>query len=80
MSHFGVPGIGGSLGMCALCGENFMLEILLGKNVHTFTLPGVTQTLYGHDKCMKEYEGKEATDLPAASPIRQAYERQQAKS
>lgn len=77
MSHFGIPGIGGSLGMCALCGENFLTEILLHKNVQSFSMPGVTGTLYGHDKCLTEYEGKDATDLPAASPIRQAYERQQ---
>ena len=77
MRPFGIPGIGGSLGKCALCGGVFLTEILLGKSVQSFTLTPGGQTLFGHDECMKEYEGKQATDLPAASPIRQRYEEQQ---
>lgn len=79
MIPFGMPGIGGSLGTCALCGQPFLTEILLGKKVHTFTMPGVKNKLFGHDKCLTQYDGKEATDLPAESPIRQLYESQQTK-
>ena len=77
MNPYGMPGIGGSLGKCALCGDPFLTEILLGKKVHSFTMPGVKNTLFGHDKCLKEFDGKECTDLPPASPIRQLYEEQQ---
>ena len=73
---FGMPGPGGSLGQCALCGASFITEILLGQHVHSFSLREGGQTLYGHDKCMKEFDGKQVTDLPKDSPIRQAYERQ----
>lgn len=71
---FGMPGIGGSLGQCALCGNNFVMEIILGKKVASFSVRGVEQTLFAHDKCLKEYDGKDATDLPPESPLRQAYE------
>ena len=74
---FGMPGIGGSLGKCALCGDTFLTEIILGKSVQTFTLSPGGQKLFGHDDCMKKYEGKQAIDLPPASPIRQRYEAQQ---
>lgn len=76
--HFGIPGVGGSLGQCALCGENFLAEILLGKSVKAIEVSGVTQTLYGHDKCIKKYVGEkfDVTELPDASPLRLAYEKQ----
>lgn len=77
MKPFGMPGPGGSLGQCALCGAPFIAEILLGKRVKSFTMAGSNQEMFGHDDCLKKYDGKEATDLPEASPIRQAYERQQ---
>ncbi len=51
--HFGVPGIGGSLGKCAICGDNFITEILLGKSVQKFQVSGIEQMLYAHDKCEK---------------------------
>lgn len=77
MDAFGMPGPGGSLGKCALCGGVFLIEILLGKTVKSFRLGGSNQDLFGHDDCLTKYEGKQATDLPEESPIRQAYERQQ---
>lgn len=74
--HFGIPGIGGSLGQCALCGQNFLLEILLNKPVKSFAVDGVKQTLYGHDDCLKKYTGTlDAADLPESSPLRQAWEK-----
>lgn len=75
-STFGMPGPGGSLGVCALCGRNFLVEILLGKRVQSFTLAGNDQELFGHDECLAKYAGKEATDLPAESPIRKKFESQ----
>lgn len=78
MSHFGAPGIGGSLGMCALCGECFAAEIMLGKNVKSFRQAGSETTFYAHDKCLEDSKRcKTLLDLPEASPLRQAYERQQ---
>lgn len=79
MNPFGMPGIGGSLGKCALCGQGFITEILLGKSVPSFRMPGVENTLFGHEQCVADFDGKECTDLPAESPIRQLYEQQQAE-
>lgn len=74
---FGMPGPGGSLGKCALCGNVFLVEILTGQTVKSFTVDGCDQTLYGHKDCLKKYAGKklDALELPEASPLRQAYER-----
>lgn len=82
MSHFGMPGPGGSLGQCALCGESFAAEVMLGKSVKSFTQAGSSTTFYAHDKCLKDVEAtcKTLLDLPVASPLRQLYERQQAET
>lgn len=75
MSHFGTPGVGGSLGMCALCGKPFLAEILLGKSVKSFDI-GTGQTLYGHNGCLERWGGElDVMDLPTESPLRQAYEK-----
>jgi hypothetical protein len=75
MMPFGMPGPGGSLGECALCGKPFLAEILLCKEVKSFTVSGSAQTLYGHDDCLEKFEGKDFTDLPPESALRRAYER-----
>ena len=80
MSDYGMPGPGGSLGQCSLCGGVFLTEILLGETVRSFTVTGCDQTLYGHKKCLAKYAGKNLgiLELPEASPLRQAYERARA--
>lgn len=76
MNHpFGMPGPGGSLGQCALCGNTFLQEILLHQKVKSFVLAGSEQMMFGHDQCLKDFEGKQYTDLPSESPLRQAYEK-----
>jgi hypothetical protein len=82
MSHYGIPGPGGSMGTCALCGENFLAQIITGARVKSFTVdqaPGTT--FYGHDKCLEQFAkpGLQYTDLPEGSPLRQAFERAAAK-
>lgn len=75
--HFGVPGIGGSLGQCSLCGENFLADILLGNSVATLESPTVRQTLYAHHECARKYasENLDVLRLPTKSPLRIAFER-----
>jgi hypothetical protein len=80
MSHFGIPGIGGSLGECALCGHTFMKEIITGSRVKSITLPGCDATLYAHDKCIEKYQGKDWHELPPESSLRRAYERSEKES
>lgn len=49
MKPFGMPGIGGSLGQCGLCGELFLKEILLGEKVIPFDI-GDDNQFYAHKK------------------------------
>jgi hypothetical protein len=79
MMPFGMPGPGGSLGECALCGKPFLTEILLGKRVKSFTVAGSSNSLFGHNDCLKTFQGKEFSDLPPESALRQAYERAEQK-
>lgn len=71
----GMPGIGGGLGTCGLCGAPFLTEIMLGKKVKSFTIDGCEDTFYGHDKCLKQFGDKkfDYKDLPDGSPIKQAF-------
>ena len=71
-----MPGPGGSLGLCALCGETFMAEILLGKSVRTVEIVGMDKDVVLHDKCLKvlEKNGPDWHSLPEG-PLRRAYER-----
>ncbi len=76
MRPFGMPGPGGSLGKCAVCGGNFLAEILLGQSVNSIELHGVDQTLYLHYKCAPLLKnGMDWKDLPPASPLRAAFEK-----
>ncbi len=82
MSHadkyFGMPGPGGALGKCALCGDNFLVEIIMAKTVQSFGIDGIKQTLFGHDKCIKDLKANIArngtalvADLPDG-PLKQS--------
>ena len=76
MSDIGMPGPNGSLGQCAICGGNFMVEIILGDSAISFRVNGCDQTLYGHRKCLEPYrDGKEFewSTLPEQSPLRKAW-------
>jgi hypothetical protein len=48
----GMPGIGGGLGQCAVCGHDFTKELLMGKNVHTFSMSAFDSEMCAHEKCM----------------------------
>lgn len=79
-NHFGMPGPGGSLGECAICGKPFLAEILLGKGVKSFTQDGIRQTLYAHDKCLTQAEAiTRWEDLPDG-PLRHVFAEHEAKS
>lgn len=77
---FSIPGPGGSLGKCALCGECFLYEILMGKRVSMITCSWCPdQRLPMHHECADKVEGvKVATDLPPG-PLRTMWEQSQEK-
>lgn len=51
--RYSIPGPGGSLGSCAVCGECFLAEILLGKSVDCIGINGLDKNLPVHEKCGK---------------------------
>ena len=70
-----IPGIGGSLGECVLCGETFMKEILLGQTVPTVLIDGFDRALPIHkEKCLSvlEKNGPDWKTLPDG-PLRQEF-------
>jgi hypothetical protein len=69
-----MPGPGGSLGLCALCGDTFMAEILLGKKVQTVEIEGMDKDVCLHDKCLTvlRQNGPNWRTLPDG-PLRKAY-------
>jgi hypothetical protein len=71
-----MPGPGGSLGMCALCGDGFMLEILMGRKVQTIEIEGMDKDVCIHDKCLAvlKKNGSDWHTLPEG-PLRRAYEK-----
>ena len=52
-----LPGIGGNLGECVLCGECFALELILGRDVSMIHISGFDQELPFHQKCAEKLEG-----------------------
>lgn len=74
-THYGIPGIGGSLGCCALCGETFLKEMILGKSCKAITSDGFQGTLYAHEKCLNDYNEKNLNllKLPDKSPLKIEY-------
>ena len=76
-----MPGVGGSLGCCAVCGENFVCDMILGTSVLPFNVTGCKQTLYTHaGKCETALRNaKTFTELPEKSPLRLAFEEERSE-
>jgi hypothetical protein len=78
MSLWGIPGPGGSLGRCALCGKNFMKEVITGQVVTTGHVTGIPDELCFHRECCKTLTvlitiGAGWQDLPRG-PLRTCFE------
>lgn len=69
----GMPGFGGSLGECQVCGKTFLADIVLGKDVMTGRVSGMNCDVAVHVDCAKLLSDKPWTDLPDG-PIRRAFE------
>lgn len=81
---WGLPGIGGSLGQCAVCGESFVTEIIISESLESFSVKGIPHLLYAHDACIDTLKEITSTDsdwkrLPSG-PLRKAFEEQEAGS
>ena len=75
----GMPGPGGSIGQCAICGKPFLAEILLWKTVKSFSVNGCDQTLFGHDKCLNDLKKVKVWKELPEGPLRKAYENREEK-
>lgn len=68
----GMPGPGGSLGQCAVCGDSFVRETLRSlmgfgdgsELVHTFRIDGITGDMCAHKLCLEKME-----ELASAGPF-----------
>ena len=47
-----IPGIGGNLGECVICGDTFLSEILLGELVQMIEIVGLSRQVPVHTKCV----------------------------
>jgi len=74
-----LPGVGGSLGECVICGKSFLYEILSGKKVRYIDVNG--SELPCHQGCIKHIKkaqrSKKWEDLPEG-PLRKEFEKQEA--
>ncbi len=69
----GMPGPGGSLGKCQVCGDSFIGDVLLGQSVVTGRVSGIDEAITVHTQCSKLLDGRPWKDLPDG-PIRRAFE------
>jgi hypothetical protein len=58
-SHFGMPGPGGSMGQCAVCGDSFIGDVVKGmmgvdSHIESFKVGFLEQMLYCHAPKCKE--------------------------
>jgi len=49
-----IPGIGGSLGQCVVCGESFATEVIMGQSVDMMRVRGIDANLPIHRKCKEK--------------------------
>ena len=77
----GMPGPGGSLGRCVLCGKSFVTETLMSltgcksSRINTIEIDGIDGDLCIHAKCQEQLEelrGKGWEALPEG-PLRDIY-------
>lgn len=52
--RYEIPGIGGSLGSCAVCGDTFLFEIMTSQSVDFIFLSGFNKDLPVHKKCAEK--------------------------
>ena len=64
---------GGGLGECCLCGETFLKDLILGKNIRSVNVDGFTGSqMYAHIDCIDKYvkDGVTFLDLPDKSILK----------
>ena len=83
MSHWGMPGPGGSMGRCAVCGKDFLVGVLMDlsgypSGIQQFSVGCIEETLYAHaPKCIDALrdslaDGEIVIEKLPAGPLKQA--------
>ena len=70
----GMPGPGGSLGQCQICGKSFITEVAMGKKITVGRVPGIDCDLAVHETCIPLIVGKPWQEMPDG-PVKEAFER-----
>ena len=67
-----MPGPGGALGLCAVCGETFTGDILMGRQVHIVSITGIDGDVCAHQKCFPALERarEEGWETLPSGPLR----------
>jgi hypothetical protein len=72
-----IPGIGGNLGECVICGGTFLQEILLNQTVQMIQIVGLSREVPVHTKCvpvlMAVVDAGGDWKLLPEGPLRQEY-------
>ena len=74
---FSFPGIGGSLGKCALCGKDFVFELLTNQSIATLHLDLLKgkQRLPMHQECADKAQATSTWPELPEGPLRTMFER-----
>jgi len=77
--RYAIPGIGGSLGSCAVCGKEFLKEIIFGESVDMLEINGIDKGLPVHKECAaavisKQGPWKEIRDTFPRGPMYDCFE------
>jgi hypothetical protein len=80
-----MPGVGGSLGACAVCGDTFLKEIILNETVPLFSISGIERDLPAHKKCVDAIKSLHGTwaeirDRFPVGPLHDAFDEQAKES
>lgn len=78
-----IPGIGGALGECCVCGGTFLTEILLNQTVQMIGIEGMSRDVPVHKKCVQTLQnvkdnGGDWRLLPDG-PLREEFAKAQAE-
>lgn len=76
-----IPGVGGSLGECVVCGQSFAKEIMLGESVGSLGIEGIDANLPVHHECAETVtkmcgKWKDIRDAFPEGPLKKCFDEQ----
>ena len=82
--RYSIPGVGGSLGQCVVCGETFVAELVLGESVGSLCIEGINANLPAHHACAEKVtkmcgKWKDVRDGFPEGPLKKCFDEQLAE-